>query len=353
MPSDRSGQPHVIVYTLSRGHVVVHDLSVDTFLLALGFKGREFARPGWHPSLGRPPRIPLFSADVLSLAVMACTWPSCVEEMTLVRRPLQTGQTHVASGDEEGMSRTITMDAPAVFSAAPSATTGCSDVRSTIATGVIGRVDGLQCTLRVIADRWADMQDESDMDDGNMAGSDAGADSAIACMDAASGESTGGTLDDDGGLHPIHIVVKSLDNLTTHTLDVLAECKIEHLKASIPGIPPSCQYIMFQAQPLQNGHTLADYNIKCHDMIHVSDKRTMLVLVNTWPGNVVAVPAVPDLLIRVLKERIHALTGIPTYQQILFYAGKQLANGRTLQGYNIRKTSVVNLIRRLHLADCM
>ena len=147
--------------------------------------------------------------------------------------------------------------------------------------------------------------------------------------------------------------MKSLDNLTSHTLDIVADCKIEHLKACVPGIPPSCQFITFQAHPLQNGYTLADYNIKCYDTIHVSDKRTMLVLVNLWRGNVIAVPAVPDLLIRVLKERIHALTGIPTYQQVLFYAGKQLANGRTLQGYNIRKTSVVSLMRRLHLADCV
>ncbi|KAJ1693313.1 hypothetical protein LUZ63_010011 [Rhynchospora breviuscula] len=51
--------------------------------------------------------------------------------------------------------------------------------------------------------------------------------------------------------------------------------------------------------------------------------------------------------IEIVKEKVQEKTGIRADQQRLFFAGKQLLEGRTLADYHIRKEDVLHLLLRL------
>ena len=137
----------------------------------------------------------------------------------------------------------------------------------------------------------------------------------------------------------------------THTLKVKPYDDIRDVKdqlEGIEGIPANLQYLLYIAKNLEDGHTLANYNIINESTLVLRRRGGMLIFVKTVRGKTFTLGVQRYDRIKDVKAKIQDKMGVKPEQQHLTFAEQELKDGRTLAEYHIPSESTLHLVVLMH-----
>ena len=138
----------------------------------------------------------------------------------------------------------------------------------------------------------------------------------------------------------------------TLALDVKSIETIEDVKKKIQikvEIPSEEQIITAAGKVLQDNRTLFYHNIQMYNEIYVDVLRIspMTIFAKMLIGKTIPLEVKSNETVKDVKKKIEITEGIPSEQQALVFAGKELKDARKLSYYNLEKETRVHLIPRL------